>query len=59
MLAYKVKRMMSIRLNRHLVDEVRSLDAVVEQARARVARSAQQSAAAQAERSNVSIDLSL
>ena len=59
MLAYKVKRMMFIRLNRHLVDEVRSLDAAVEQARARVARSTQQSAAAQAEGSNVSIDLPL
>ena len=59
MLAYKVERMMFIRLNRHLVDEVRALDAAVEQARARVARSAQKSAAAQAERSNVSIDLSL
>ena len=53
MLAYKVERMMFIRLNRHLVDEVRALDAAVEQARARVARSAQKSAAAQAERSNV------
>ena len=50
---------MFIRLNRHLVDEVRALDAAVEQARARVARSAQKSAAAQAERPNVSIDLSL
>ena len=59
MLAYKVERMMFIRLNRHLVDEVRALDAAVEQARARVARSAQKSAAAQAERSNVSIHLSL
>ena len=59
MLACKVERMMFIRLNRHLVDEVHALDVVVEQARARVARSAQKSAAAQAERSNVSIDLSL
>ena len=59
MLAYKVERMMFIRLNRHLVDEVRALDAAVEQARARVARSAPKSAAAQAERSNVSIHLSL
>ena len=58
MLAYKIERMMFIRLNRHL-DEVRALDAAVEQARARVTRSAQKSAAAQAERSNVSIDLSL
>ena len=51
--------MMFIRLNRHLVDDVRALDAAVEQARSRVARNAQKSAAAQAERSNVSIDLSL
>ena len=44
---------MFIRLNRHLV--VRALDAAVEQARARVARSAQKSAAAQTERSNVDL----
>ena len=53
MLAFKVERMMFIRLNRHLV--VRALDAAVEQARARVARSAQKSAAAQTERSNVDL----
>ena len=34
-LASKVKRMMSIRLNRHLIDEVRELDATVAQVRAR------------------------
>ena len=45
---------MFIRLNRHLVDEVRELDAAVEQARARVAKSAQKSMAAQKERSNKS-----
>ena len=32
--------MMFIRLNRHLIDEVRELDAAVAQARARVAKSA-------------------
>ena len=41
MLASKVDRMMFIRLSRHLIDEVRELDAVVAQARARVAKSAQ------------------
>ena len=46
MLASKVERMMFIRLNRHLVDEVHELDAVNAQARARVAKSAQKSAAA-------------
>ena len=45
MLASKVERMI-IRLNRHLVDEVHELDAVNAQARARVAKSAQKSAAA-------------
>ena len=56
MLVYKVERMMFIWLNRHLVDEVRELDAAVEQARARVAKSAQKSMAAQEERSNKSVD---
>ena len=36
MSASKVERMMFIRLNRHLVDEVRELDATNAQARARV-----------------------
>ena len=40
-LASKVERMMFIRLNRHFIDEVRKLDAAVAQARARVAKSAQ------------------
>ena len=56
MLASKVERMMFIRLNRHLIDEVRELDAAVAQARARVAKSAQISLAAQEERSNISVD---
>ena len=57
MLANKVERMMFIRLNRHLIDEVRKLDAAFAQARARVAKSAQISVAAQEERSNMSVDL--
>ena len=59
MLATKVERMMFIRLNRHLVDEVHELDAANAQARARVAKSAQKSAAAQQERSSMSVDLAL
>ena len=47
MLASKVERMMFIRLNRHMVDEVRDLDAAKAKAQARVAKSAKQSAAAQ------------
>ena len=59
MIASKVKRMMSIRLNRHLVKTVHELDAANAQARARVAKSAQKSAAAQQERSSMSVDLAL
>ena len=59
MLASKVERMMFIRLNRHLIDEVRELDAAVAQARARVAKSAQISVAAQEERPNMSVDLTV
>ena len=59
MLASKVERMMFIRLNRHLIDEVRELDAAVAKARARVAKSAQISVAAQEERSNMSVDLTV
>ena len=59
MLASKVERMMFIRLNMHLVDEVHELDAANAQARARVAKSAQKSAAAQQERSSMSVDLAL
>ena len=47
MLASKVERKEFIRLNRHLIGEVRELDAAVAQARARVATSAQISVAAQ------------
>ena len=59
MLASKVERMMFIRLNRHLIDEVRELDAAVAQARVTVAKIAQKSAAAQEERSNMSVDLTV
>ena len=59
MLASKVERMMFIRLNRHLIDEVRELDASVAQARARVAKSAQISVAAQEEMPNMSVDLTV
>ena len=59
MLASNVERMMFIRLNRHLIDEVRELDAAVAQAQARVAKSAQISVAAQEERSNISVDLTV
>ena len=50
---------MFIRLNRHLIDVVRELDAAVAQARARVAKSAQIFVAAQEERSNMSVDFTV
>ena len=56
MLASKVERM---RLNRHLIDEVREFDAAVAQARARVAKSAQIPVAAQEERSKMSVNLTV
>ena len=59
MLASKIERMMFIRQNRHLVDEVHELDASNAQARARVAKSAQKSAAAHQERSSMSVDLAV
>ena len=59
MIASKVERMMFNWLNRHLIDEVHELDAAVAQARARVAKSAQISVAAQEERSNMSVDLTV
>ena len=59
MLASIVARMMFIRFNKHLSDEVRELDAAVAQARARVAKSAKKSVAAQEERSNVSVDFTV
>ena len=59
MLASKVERMMFIWLNRHLIDEIRELDAAVAQARARVAKSSKISVAAQEKRSNMSVDLTV
>ena len=59
MLANKVERMVFIRLNRHLIGEVRKLDAAAAQTRARLAKSAQISVAAQEERSNMSVDLTV
>ena len=59
MLASKFECMMFIRLNRHLIDEVRELDAAVAQARARAAKSALIFVAAQEERSDMSIDLTV
>ena len=46
MLASNVERMVFIRLNRHLIGEVRELDAAVAQARVRIAKSAKISVAA-------------
>ena len=59
MLASKVERMVFIRLNRHLIGEVRELNATVAQARARVAKSARISVTVQEERSNMSVDLTV
>ena len=59
MLASKVERMVFIRLNRHLLDEVHELDAAVAQARARVAKSAKIFVVAQEERPNMSVDLTV
>jgi len=59
MLASKVERMMFIRLNKHMVDEVRDFDAAKAKAKARVAKSAKQSATAQQERANMVVDISL
>ena len=59
MVASKVERMMFIRLNKHMVDEVRHLDAAKAKAKARAAKSAKQSATAQQERANMVVDVSL
>ena len=59
LIASKVKRMMSIRLNRRLVDEVHELDALNAQARARVTKNALKSAPAHQERSSMSVGLAL
>ena len=59
MLASKVERMMFIRLNKHMVDEVRDFDAAKAKAQARVAKSAKQSPTAQQERANMVVDIAL
>ena len=59
MLASKVERMMFIRLNKHMVDEVRDLDAAKAKAKARVAKSTNQSATERQERANMVVDVSL
>ena len=59
MLASKVERMMFIRLNKHMVDEVRDFDAAKAKAKARVAKSPKQSATVQQERANMVFDVSL
>ena len=59
MLASKVERMMFIGLNKHMVDEVRDLDAAKAKAKAGVAKNAEQSATAQQERANMVVDVSL
>ena len=56
MLASKIECMMFVRLNRHLIDEVCELGAAVAQARA---KSVPISVAAQEERSNMSVDLTV
>ena len=50
---------MSIRMKRHLIDEARELEATVAQARARVAKSTQIPVAAQEERWNMSVYLTV
>ena len=57
MLTSKDERMMFIRLNTHLIDEVRQVGTAVAQARARVAKSVHIFVAVQEERSNMSVDL--
>ena len=64
MLASKVLRMTFIRLNKHMVDEVRDFDAAKAKAKARVAKSAKrwataQQERAQQERANMVVDVSL
>ena len=59
MLGSKVERMTFIRLNKHMVGEVRDVDAAKPKAKARVAKSAKQSATAQKERANMVADISL
>ena len=59
MLASKAERMMCNRLEKHMVDEVRDLDAAKAKAKARVAKNAKQSATAQQKRANMVVDVFL
>lgn len=59
MLAGEVECMVFIGLNRHLIDEVRETDAAVEQARTRVAKSAQNPVPALEKSANMAVDLKL
>lgn len=59
MLPRKVERMMLIRLNKHLLADIRAFDAAVSRAKAMAAKSADESASAQVDRSNSTIDLCL
>ncbi|CAB1104121.1 unnamed protein product [Ectocarpus sp. CCAP 1310/34] len=59
MLPHRVERMMLIRLNRRMLDEVRAFDAAVSRAREMATKNAAKSAAAQEERANKPIDISL
>ena len=59
MLPRKVERIVFIRLKRHLAAEVRELDAAVAQARVAATKTAQSSKAAQENRANQTVDLSL
>ena len=59
MLASEVERVMLMRLNKHMVDKVRDLDAAKAKAKARVAKNAKQSATAQQKRANMVVDVFL
>lgn len=59
MLPHRVERMMLIRLNRRMLDEVRAFDAAVSRAREMATKSAAKSAAAQEQRANKPIDITL
>ena len=59
MLARKVEPMMFNQLNKHMVDEVRDLDAAKAKTKDRLAKSAKQSATVQQESANTVVDVSL
>ena len=54
-LTSREENIMFIRVNSHLMDEVRGLDAAVEQARARAVKNVHKSVAVQEKRSNITI----